>query len=211
MKKLFLLSLILLFTGLALAKPNKSIKEMMDTPISAFDFFLYQLYDSTKCDSWPGFGQFTPSKCMTAKPEYDDENGSITLRYRIALSTNDDTDMEYFEIFMNASEEKREKMHKENIYYLLYQLGLRKHFHKQENKSALNYPRGWIDGVFLPKQLKKKLDKVKDQIILYIRFSYGNNLMYTGKRDKDGVITIEKFDFESTIPDIVPSERLKKP
>ena len=202
MKKLLkniTLLIILIFTYSAQAKPSKSIKAMMDTPVSAFDFFLYQLYDSTKCDKWYGYQQFTPPNCMTKQPEYDEENDSLILYFRISLRTNDDYDIKYSEKFQSASEEERMKMLQSDFDHFLYQFGLEKKPKKNWNKMGLNHPKGWIDRQLFPKKLKSRFDNVKDRMILNINFSYYKGPHYNAKRDIEGTVIIRKFDLESTI------------
>ena len=55
---------LLLISSTAHSEPSKPISALMDAPASAFDVFLFQLHERTKCQSWFG-NKDQPDMCMT--------------------------------------------------------------------------------------------------------------------------------------------------
>ena len=69
--------MILLFiSNNSLCEPSKPLAKLMDTQATAFDFFLFQIFERTKCQTWFG-NEDKPHMCMTVI-DYDFEDNLPT-------------------------------------------------------------------------------------------------------------------------------------
>lgn len=83
------LSLITFFliASIAYAEPSQPISKMMKTPASAFDVFLFQLYEQSKCSQgWVGNQDKDdrPDLCMTMI-NYNFNDNIIEMNYVVTL------------------------------------------------------------------------------------------------------------------------------
>lgn len=68
-------------TPVAHAAPAAPIDAMMKTPASAFDMFLFRLYESGKCKLWFGDSLDEPDVCITSL-RYDPERDALAIYFR---------------------------------------------------------------------------------------------------------------------------------
>lgn len=83
MSKHVLLLLASLASVAALAQPGPQVARMMQTPASAFDLFLFQLYESAKCNNLvKNTNAEEADLCMT-KIDYDPEANLLSVFFRV--------------------------------------------------------------------------------------------------------------------------------
>ena len=190
MKKILLL-ITLLFIQPALSKPDKSFKTLIKTPITAFDFFLYRLYNNSKCHFWPGYERDT-SRCMNNYPQYDQKNNELTLSFIFSFDTADEFDSDLLAQFNSGSKERKVRSLMMYMDDLMDDLGLSNTFVDIRKSSKLIYDRGLIDkSLILNKANQIDIKKIKDSIKVEAKFDYSEYTDYWVIRDTNGEMTVE--------------------
>ena len=194
MKKIFLLT-ILLFTKPALSQVDNSFKELMNTPVTAFDLFLYRLYENAQCHAWPGYRPITTLKCMNSFPQYNPDNNELILELSILPDISDEKVIAYLKKFKSAPKEQKLKMLRAGMDTLMGDLGLTKSPKNNKKRGKVIYGHGLLDNSWIQKNFSKKtLSKIKDNTIVNVRFAISKPTEYwdyKGKRDKNGNISVE--------------------
>ena len=190
MKKTFLL-IALLFMQPVLSKPDKYFKTIMKTPVTAFDFFLYRLYNNSKCHFWPGYERDI-SRCMDKYPQYDPKNNELTLFFIFSFDTADEFDSELLAQFNSGSKERKVRSLMMYMDDLMDDLGLSNTFEDIRKSSKLIYDQGLIDkSLILNKADQIDIKKIKNSIKVEARFDYSEYKDYWVIRDTNGEMTVE--------------------
>jgi len=194
MKKIFILT-ILLFAKPALSQADNSFKTLMNTPVSAFDLFLYRLYENAQCNAWSGYKLIGTLKCMNRLPQYNPENNELILSLAIIPDNTDKKTIAYLKRIKSVPKEQKLKMLRAGMNALMDDLGLIKTLKNNKKRGKMIYGHGLLDNSWIQKSFSKKtLSKIKDNTIVNVRFSISKTTEYwdyKGKRDKNGNISVE--------------------
>lgn len=188
MKKV-LFHLIILITIPSVAQTNNIFDELSQAKISALNFFLYQLYNETKCDIWYSNKNSKPTACMTKFPEYHKGN-LIELEFLIFLNTTDEYDIQYSKLFKQSNKEKKIELLTIDFNYLSDKLGL---ILNRNNTTKEKFTSSGLIGDILSNTgfSKDVINSVKESVFVSVRFNYDKNHVILGKRDTNGILNIE--------------------
>jgi len=191
MKKILLL-ITLLFIQPALSKPDKSFKTLIKTPITAFDFFLYRLYNNSKCHFWPGYEIRGTPRCMDKYPQYDSKKNELTLSYIFSVDMTDEFDRVILGYFTSATKKGKIRILMIDMGTLMNDLGLSKYLEDARKSRKKIYSPGLIDkSLILNEADKVDVAKIKDSIKVEARFDYSEYTDYWVIRDTNGEMTVE--------------------
>ena len=100
MKKVLLILCSLLVTQLALAQPSQAIAKMMQTPATAFDMFVYRLYEAAKCNNVVKNTNSDEADLCLSSIKYDADKNVLSVFFRVlpgAEAMDDFVDVEFDE------------------------------------------------------------------------------------------------------------------
>ena len=121
LKKLIcLIFAVMLIAVTANAKPSKPILKMLNTPVTAFDFFLFELEESCKCDKWFGNPNWKSDPCMTVL-NYNIEDDLILLNFYIYDPSRSTT---YMKGFINSNARQKEQILRDALERLAIVIGV---------------------------------------------------------------------------------------
>jgi hypothetical protein len=78
-----LLILACLASAKVLANPGTQVERMMQTPASAFDMFLFRLYEGAKCNNLVQNGNADEADLCMTSIAYDAETGVLSAYFRV--------------------------------------------------------------------------------------------------------------------------------
>lgn len=185
-KVLCLLLLICLSAGIGHAAPSKPILKMMRTPVTSFDFFLFELEESCKCDKWFGNPEWKTDPCMTVL-EYNIEENIIYLNFYIYDPSRSTI---YMRGFVNSNARQKETILRAAIQRLAVVIGLIDRPEMQRPYGLIQVTpirRGWYSPDFKENELKEEIAK---RTVITIQTKHKGNL-YHIERKTDGDIVYE--------------------
>lgn len=178
--KFFVFFLSLSFNSVS--QSNSIIDELTKSKVTTLDFFLYQLYDHTKCNGWVIMPSI-PEVCMWSKPEVDTDANLIKLTFTARPS------------YADLNEKRKQISDKEISKRLVFAIeSLKFKIGLSDAQSGLIYiiPFNWSGDT----SNKAKDNRMKQEFVkiteLYLHISYKKHL-YKVKRSTDGKITISKI------------------
>lgn len=180
------LLLLCLSAGIAHAAPSQPILKMMRTPVTSFDFFLFELEESCKCDKWFGNPEWKSDPCMTVL-EYNIKENIIYLNFYIHDPSRSST---YMRGFVNSNARQKETILRSAVERLAVVIGLAD---RPEMKrpygliQTMPIRRGWYSPDFKEDELKEEIAK---RTVLTIQTKHKGNL-YQVERKIDGNIAYE--------------------
>lgn len=166
----------LVFIGvpaLGAAAPSAAIANAMQTPASAFDVYLFRLFEAAKCKNWIGEQETRPDPCMTTLV-YDDEQDTLRMHFEM-YPTN-----EAIDDFIEADDEAREQMLLAQIGRLSRRVGIVDTW-GMLHSLPLTQAKGF-DGKAFQAALAARSE-------LHLHVSYGSKV-YTATRDVDGLTDV---------------------
>ena len=172
---------LLLLGGNAYSEPSKQIDVLMHTPASAFDLFLFQLFERTKCQTWFG-SKDQADICMTTI-NYDFDDNLIEMNFR-ALET-----YEHLKGFKAAPEKQKIELMKSSLTQLASSVGLTKASAGFRYGMIQSIPirHGWSTKSLNMKEVKEEIVK---RTVLFLHFTYSGKT-YKAKRDHHGKVSVE--------------------
>ena len=175
------------------AEPSKQIQKMLTTPISAFDFFLFELEEKCKCDKWFGNPNWKTDPCMTTL-NYDIKENLIILTFYIFEPNRSTT---YMKGFINSNEAQKEQILRTAIQKLAVVLGVteREGMGKRYGLIQLTpIRRGWARKDFNEPELKEEIAK---NTVLVLQTKYRGKL-YNVERQISGYVEFEVTPVKET-------------
>lgn len=172
------ISLAVVLVSLALgakSEPSAAIRQLMATPPSALDMFLFRLHESAKCGNWLGAGE-PPDLCL-ASVQYTPTADIIDLHFQISPVHDDLMD------FAELDEEQRE-------YRLLDGLG------QVVQLAGVEGAWGLLRSIPLSVAADSGIDTeaardaLASRTAVHLHLTYGTTV-YTATRDVDGFTEIE--------------------
>lgn len=185
-KAVFLFSVLLFITGTVNAAPSKPILRMLGTPVSSFDFFLFELEESCKCDKWFGNPDRKSDPCMTVL-DYNINDNLISLTFYIYDPSRSTI---YMKGFINSNELQKEHILRTAMERLAVVLGIAVRDSKGKRWGLIQITpirRGWYNKDFNEAELK---DEIAKRTVLILQTKYQGKL-YHLKRDIDGNVVYE--------------------
>ncbi len=182
------LSLIIFFliASIAYAEPSKPISKMMKTPASAFDVFLFQLHEQSKC--YRGWTENQdkddhPDLCMTTI-KYDFDDNIIEMHYFVTLKHKKMAG------FKSATDKKKEEILKKVLADLAPLVGV------EVSSMAFKFGmiqltpirKGWGTKDFDESEIREEISK-RTVIHLHSKF---DGFSYVATRNHNGEIFFEK-------------------
>lgn len=187
LKKLIcLIFAVMLIAVTVNAKPGKPILKMLNTPITAFDFFLFELEESCKCDKWFGNPNWKSDPCMTVL-KYNITDDLILLNFYIYDPSRSTT---YMKGFINSNNRQKEQILRAAIERLAIVVGVAKRPNKGKRYGLIQVTsirRGWYDKNFNEAELK---DEIAKRTVLTLQTKYQGKL-YHIERGINGEIIYE--------------------
>jgi len=197
MKKIIFILLILVCTQISYAKENSDFKQLMKKQVNALDFYLYQLYNETKCKTWLVYRKVAPYFC-TIKPVIYDKKNAIELKF--VTMNAEESNLYSVEFFKKSSEEKKLELLGYEFGRLLFSLGLNTTVDLNNYKRRI-YGYGLLDELILQvKDNKKMRREIKKRMTISLVYSVDQKEEYRIMRDLNGVITKEKVIHEFYVP-----------
>ena len=186
-KKIFFsIMALLMFANVVMARPNQPIMKMLNTPITAFDFFLFQLEEACKCDKWFGNPSTKTDPCMTLL-DYNITENIVTLNFYVHEPDRSTT---YMKGFINSSEAQKEQILRSAIERLAVVIGVSTRESMRKRYGLIQVTpirRGWVSPDFSEADLK---DEVAKRTVITIQAKYKGKL-YHIERKIDGQIFYE--------------------
>lgn len=185
MKRLLLL-LVLVLPAAVWAGPSKPILKMINTPVTAFDFFLYQLEESCKCDKWFGNPDSRTDPCLTLL-EYNIQENVIVMNFYVH---DPSTASLYMRGFINSNASQREQIMRSAVGKLAVVVGVTERANIGRRYGLIQVTpirRGWFNQDFDEAAVK---EEVADRTRLNLQTQYQGNL-YQVQRKIDGQIVYE--------------------
>jgi|GEM_PF-4215991 len=191
MFKIITITLAIIFSQPSISEPSAEIKKLMSTPISAFDFFLYQLHEETRCESFLLHNKTSPYFCILKTPNYNKKENTIELTFRHYKATP--ALLEFKSKFERALENKKLKILEKELNSLLRVLGLTKGYAKDLTEI---YKIGLIDHVVKRGGLKindKEIGNIKSRFIVILEL-YHEREIFIARYGLDKIIKTKKKD-----------------
>lgn len=97
MSRILSMFAILVLTQSAVAQPGPAIGQMMQTPASAFDMFLFRLYEAGKCNTVVKNNNLDEGDLCLSSIQYDADKNILTAFFRVlpgAEAMDDFVDLE---------------------------------------------------------------------------------------------------------------------
>lgn len=183
----------LLMTVSVYAGPSKPIHKMLTTPISAFDFFLFELEEKCKCDKWFGNPNWKTDPCMTIL-DYNIQENLIFLTFYIFEPNRSTT---YMKGFINSNEAQKEQILLTAIQKLAVVLGVAKRESMGKRYGLIQLTpirRGWFSKDFNEPELKKE---IAQRTVLVLQTKYKEKL-YNVERQINGEVKFEVTPVKET-------------
>ena len=157
----------------ALAAPSAPIASAMRTPASAFDVYMFRLYESAKCKNWIGAQESQPDPCMTALL-YDGDSDTLRMHFEM-YPTN-----EALDDFIDTDDESREQILLGQVERLARRAGVVDTWgmlHSLPLTEAAGF-----DGKAFRAALASRTE-------LHLHVTFGSKV-YTATRDVDGLVDV---------------------
>ncbi|MFC1859541.1 hypothetical protein ACFL9U_16150 [Thermodesulfobacteriota bacterium] len=178
-KKIFIsIVTVLMLANIVMAKPSKPIFKMLNTPITAFDFFLFQLEESCKCDKWFGNPNTKTDPCMTLL-DYNINENIVTLNFYVHEPDRSTT---YMKGFINSNEGQKEEILRSAIERLAVVIGVSARESMGKRYGLIQVTpvrRGWFSQDFDEAGIK---DEVAKRTVLTIQTKYKGKLYHIERR-----------------------------
>ena len=166
------------------AKPIKPILKMLHKPITAFDFFLFQLEESCKCDKWFGNPNWKSDPCMTVL-SYNIADDLILMNFYIYDPSRYTT---YMKGFINSNSRQKEQILRAAIERLAIVVGVAERPNKEKRYGLIQVTsirRGWYDKNFNESELKEEIAK---RTVLTLQTKYQGKLYHIERRINGEII-----------------------
>lgn len=197
MKKIaWLLLLMICFTGTGITAPGQSILKMMRTPVTAFDFFLFELEESCKCEKWFGNPNWRSDPCLTLM-EYNIEEDLIYLNFYVHDPSRSST---YMRGFTSGSDAQKEQILRKAVERLAVVVGVAERPGTGKPYGLIQVTpirRGWFNPDFKEAELK---DDVVRRTVLTLQTKFQAKL-YRVERKNDGQVLYEVLAEAETRPE----------
>lgn len=175
--------------GTVSAEPSRHISALMQTPASTFDFYLYRLYDQTKCFHFfesPVLEENKPNLCMT-NLEYQFDDNLIVMNFFVREN------YKHMSGFLNSSEEKKKDILKTIMADLSKDIGV-----ASRDKDNPGFRFGLIQMTPIREGWKTKefdeyevREEIANRTVMHLRTNIAG-FVYTLTRDQHGKLTYQK-------------------
>ena len=183
----------------ALADPSPQIKKLMNTPATAFDVYLFMLYQTHKCFPHKSLAQQDSSynkmyKYCLSRIEYDWSDNIILMEFSLNEHHPGLKD------FYQKSDTEKQELFNKKLNELVMEYGFGKHRGKIHG-TQIRY--GLKSDDFDEEEFKNEISKRTQIMIFYLGY---DGYTYLVKRDHHGNVLFRKDKVELTLKKSSPTD-----